>query len=80
MWRRARHRVRSRSGEHGSLLGVDPSVSMVEAARRRLAGLGRAVAKLGEAATLEYHAEFDLVVSFNALHSELRMASSAPYS
>jgi trans-aconitate 2-methyltransferase len=58
--------------EHGSLLGVDPSVSMVEAARRRLAGLGRAVAELGEAATLRYHAEFDLVVSFNALHWELR--------
>jgi trans-aconitate 2-methyltransferase len=58
--------------EHGSLVGVDPSVSMVEAARRRLAGSGRAVAELGEAATLDYHAEFDLVVSFNALHWELR--------
>jgi trans-aconitate 2-methyltransferase len=58
--------------EHGSHVGVDPSVSMVEAARQRLAGSGRAVAELGEAATLRYHAEFDLVVSFNALHWELR--------
>jgi trans-aconitate 2-methyltransferase len=57
---------------HGSLVGVDPSVSMVEAARRRLAGSGRAVAEFGEAATLDYHTEFDLVVSFNALHWELR--------
>jgi trans-aconitate 2-methyltransferase len=57
---------------HGSLVGVDPSVSMVEAARRWLADSGRAVAELGEAATLAYHAEFDLVVSFNALHWELR--------
>jgi trans-aconitate 2-methyltransferase len=58
--------------QDGSLVGVDPSASMVEAARQRLAGSGRAVVKLGEAATLDYHAEFDLVVSFNALHWELR--------
>jgi trans-aconitate 2-methyltransferase len=58
--------------ENGSLVGVDPSGSMVEAARRRLAGSGRAVVELGEAATLDYHTEFDLVVSFNALHWELR--------
>jgi trans-aconitate 2-methyltransferase len=58
--------------EHGSLVGVDPSASMVEAARQRLAGSGRAVVELGDAATLDYHAEFDLVVSFNALHWELR--------
>jgi trans-aconitate 2-methyltransferase len=58
--------------QDGSLVGIDPSTSMVEAARLRLAGSGRAVVELGEAATLGYHAEFDLVVSFNALHWELR--------
>jgi trans-aconitate 2-methyltransferase len=58
--------------ENGSLVGIDPSASMVEAARQRLAGSGRAVVDLGEAATLDYHAEFDLAVSFNALHWELR--------
>jgi trans-aconitate 2-methyltransferase len=56
----------------GSLVGVDPSASMVEAARQRLAGSERAVVEFGEAATLDYYAEFDLVVSFNALHWELR--------
>ena len=58
--------------QHGSLVGVDPSLSMVEAARRRLASSGRATIELGDAATLDYHEEFDLVVSFNALHWELR--------
>jgi trans-aconitate 2-methyltransferase len=58
--------------QHGSLVGLDPSLSMVEAARRRLASSGRATIELGDAATLDYHQEFDLVVSFNALHWELR--------
>lgn len=55
---------------HGSILGVDPSSRMIEFARGHFAGpehpnLGFDV---GDATRLPYQAEFDLVVSFNALH------------
>ena len=56
----------------GSLLGVDPSLPMVEAARRRLSTASHAQFAVGTAATLPYDAEFDLATSFNALHWEIR--------
>jgi trans-aconitate 2-methyltransferase len=56
----------------GSLTGVDPSLSMVEAASARLSASGRATIAVGTAATMTYRDEFDVVVSFNALHWELR--------
>ncbi|TSE01968.1 class I SAM-dependent methyltransferase [Skermania sp. ID1734] len=50
----------------GSVIGVDPSPRMVDAA------LGRATQnlsfELGDVTTLRFLDEFDLVVSFNALH------------
>jgi trans-aconitate 2-methyltransferase len=55
----------------GSLLGVDPSLPMVEAARRRLSTASHAQFAVGTAATLPYDAEFDLTTSFNALHWEV---------
>lgn len=55
----------------GGLVGVDPSPSMVAAAAAR-AGSSRVRFVVGAAATLAYAGEFDLVVSFNALHWELR--------
>jgi trans-aconitate 2-methyltransferase len=55
---------------HGSALGVDPSTAMIAFARRHFGApvrrnLDFAVA---DAAQLPYRNEFDLVVSFNALH------------
>jgi trans-aconitate 2-methyltransferase len=54
----------------GSVLGVDPSTRMVAFAKAHFAGpehpnLAFAV---GDAAALPYRGEFDLIVSFNALH------------
>jgi len=54
----------------GSVLGVDPSSDMVAFAQQRfgppkIANLGFEVA---DARSLPYEGEFDLVVSFNALH------------
>ncbi len=54
----------------GSLVGVDPSEAMVEAARRRFPDGRRVEFEVGTAATLAYESEFDLVTSFNALHWE----------
>lgn len=56
----------------GSLIGVDPSEAMVEAARQRFPAQGRLHFEVGTAATLAYEADFDLVTSFNALHWETR--------
>ncbi len=56
----------------GSLVGVDPSEAMVEAARRRFPRDGRVRVEVGTAATLAYESEFDLLTSFNALHWEIR--------
>ncbi|HYB43069.1 MAG TPA: methyltransferase domain-containing protein [Candidatus Methylomirabilis sp.] len=51
----------------GSILGVDPSTQMIAYATEhsRRVNLGFAV---GDARTLPYRDQFDLVVSFNALH------------
>lgn len=56
----------------GSLVGVDPSEAMVDAARLRFPAGSRVAFQVGTAATLPYDAEFDLVTSFNALHWETR--------
>ena len=54
----------------GSVVGVDPSQHMIDFARSRF---GAAEApnlcfEVGDARSLPFRAEFDLVVSFNALH------------
>jgi trans-aconitate methyltransferase len=56
--------------ERGSVLGIDASTHMIDFARARFArpehpNLAFAA---GDAAALPYRGEFDLVVSFNALH------------
>ena len=53
----------------GSVLGVDASPRMLEVARRAEVPDGVFVDfELGDAAALRFDTEFDLVVSFNALH------------
>jgi trans-aconitate 2-methyltransferase len=54
----------------GSVLGIDPSTRMIDFARAHFAGPDhRNLAfAAGDAAALPYRGEFDLVVSFNALH------------
>jgi trans-aconitate 2-methyltransferase len=49
----------------GSILGIDPSPRMIEAAQRRDT---TARFRLGDVTTLPFAAEFDVVTSFNALH------------
>lgn len=49
----------------GSILGVDPSPRMIEAARDRATA---ATFQLGDVTSLTFDAEFDVVTSFNALH------------
>ncbi|MGZ8803262.1 MAG: class I SAM-dependent methyltransferase [Mycobacterium sp.] len=49
----------------GTILGVDPSPRMIEAARQRAT---TATFQLGEVCSLTFDAEFDVVTSFNALH------------
>jgi trans-aconitate 2-methyltransferase len=56
----------------GSLVGVDPSASMIARARELLALDTRARFEVGTAAALPFVAAFDLVTSFNALHWETR--------
>jgi trans-aconitate 2-methyltransferase len=56
----------------GSLVGVDPSEAMVQAAQQRFSGDPRVAIALGTASELTYEAEFDFVCSFNALHWETR--------
>jgi trans-aconitate 2-methyltransferase len=51
----------------GSVLGVDPSRDMIGFARRTHAASNLAF-EVGDARRLSYRAEFDLAVSFNALH------------
>jgi trans-aconitate 2-methyltransferase len=60
---------------HGSVLGLDPSPRMVEAARRRVPDDASspgppAVATfvVGDVVAMTFDAEFDVVTSFNALH------------
>ncbi len=54
----------------GSVLGVDPSRNMIEYAQQRFKPTEYPNLKfaMGDARTLNYRAEFDLVISFNALH------------
>lgn len=49
----------------GTILGVDPSPRMIEAAQQRATA---ATFQLGEVTSLTFDAEFDVVTSFNALH------------
>ncbi|MGH6887007.1 MAG: class I SAM-dependent methyltransferase, partial [Geminicoccales bacterium] len=51
----------------GSVLGIDPSTHMIDFAKAHFADPNLAFA-VGDATTLSYRGEFDLVVSFNALH------------
>jgi SAM-dependent methyltransferase len=54
----------------GSVLGIDPSHNMIDFARRHF-GTGRRANlrfEVADARRLTYRGEFDLVVSFNALH------------
>lgn len=50
---------------HGSIVGIDPSPRMIEAARRRDT---TARFDAGDVMTLDAVGEFDVVTSFNALH------------
>jgi trans-aconitate 2-methyltransferase len=53
--------------ESGSVLGIDPSTHMIDFAKAHFADPNLAFA-VGDAAALPYRGEFDLAVSFNALH------------
>ncbi len=55
---------------NGSMLGTDPSQSMIAFASRQFAQAGHANLRfeVADVRTLPYRAEFDWVVSFNALH------------
>jgi trans-aconitate 2-methyltransferase len=56
--------------EAGSVLGIDPSTRMVAFAKTHFAGADHPnlAFAVGDATALPYRREFDLVVSFNALH------------
>lgn len=59
------------------VLGVDPSLQMVEFARRAYAGKNLRF-ETGDARRLPFRGEFDLLVSFNALHWALPVSSTLP--
>jgi trans-aconitate 2-methyltransferase len=54
----------------GSVLGIDPSIQMVAYAKAHFAGTvhPKLAFAVGDVTALPYRGEFDLVVSFNALH------------
>ncbi|WP_155372862.1 class I SAM-dependent methyltransferase [Catellatospora vulcania] len=52
----------------GSVLGVDPSPRMIEAAHAADDQLTNVSFEVGDVTTMAYGPDFDLVVSFNALH------------
>ncbi|WP_144127727.1 class I SAM-dependent methyltransferase [Catellatospora sichuanensis] len=52
----------------GSVLGVDPSPRMIEAARAADDQLTNVSFQVGDVTTMGFGPDFDLVVSFNALH------------
>jgi trans-aconitate 2-methyltransferase len=54
----------------GAVLGIDPSTRMVAFAKAHWAGPNHPnlAFAVGDVTALPYHGEFDLVVSFNALH------------
>ncbi len=54
---------------HGAVVGIDPSPRMIETARSRPDPAGAEVHfEVGDVLDLAYRYEFDVVVSFNALH------------
>ncbi len=53
---------------HGSVLGIDPSPGMVDAARQRATDDDRLRFEAGDVLAMNFVAEFDVVVSFNVLH------------
>ncbi len=54
---------------HGSVVGIDPSPRMIQTARSRPDPPGAEVHfEIGDVLDLPYRYEFDVVVSFNALH------------
>jgi trans-aconitate 2-methyltransferase len=68
--------------ESGSVLGIDPSTHMIDFAKAHSEPAYPNLAfALGDATALPYRGEFDVVVSFNALHwsstSARRCAASA---
>ena len=56
----------------GTVVGVDPSAKMIDAAMQLLPDTSRSTFMVGTAAALTFHASFDVVTSFNALHWEIR--------
>jgi trans-aconitate 2-methyltransferase len=56
----------------GTVVGVDPSPKMIDAARLLLPDRRRSTFLVGTAATLTFNASFDVATSFNALHWEIR--------
>jgi trans-aconitate 2-methyltransferase len=52
----------------GSVLGVDPSPRMIEAARTANDRLTNVSFQVGDVTTMAFGPDFDLAVSFNALH------------
>lgn len=56
----------------GTVVGVDPSAKMIDAARQLLPDTSRSTFMVGTAAALTFHPSFDVVTSFNALHWEIR--------
>ena len=52
----------------GSVLGVDPSPRMIEVARTADDQLTNVAFQVGDVTTMTFDADFDLAVSFNALH------------
>jgi len=52
----------------GGVVGIDPSSSMIAAARKLGANRPNVDFHIGDVLTMRYRQEFDLVVSFNALH------------
>ena len=55
---------------HGSIIGIDPSTDMIAFARAHFADAAHANLRfqVADATHLPFHNEFDLIVSFNALH------------
>jgi len=61
--------IAERLEDGGTALGVDPSTHMIEFAREQFARThGNLAFETGDARALPYREQFDLVVSFNALH------------
>lgn len=57
------------------VVGIDPSTRMIDYAQAEY-GRGNLTFEVAEAHSLPFRSEFDLAVSFNALHWELRLADA----